>query len=35
LLQGYVHRFISRDNDQLIQRAVEQAVTARRKRAAG
>ena len=32
LLQGYVHRFISRDNDRLVQTAVEQAVAARRRR---
>jgi hypothetical protein len=34
LLQGYVHRFISRDNDRLVQSAVEHAVAARRRRAA-
>ena len=33
LLQGYVHRFISRDNDRLVQSAVEQSVAARRRRA--
>jgi hypothetical protein len=31
LLQGYVHRFISRDNDRLVQAAVEQSVAARRR----
>jgi hypothetical protein len=35
LLQGYVHRFISRDNDRLVQTAVEQSVAARRRRASG
>jgi hypothetical protein len=34
LLQGYVHRFISRDNDRLVQTAVEQSVAARRRRSA-
>jgi hypothetical protein len=33
LLQGRVHRYISRDNDRLIRTAVEQAVAARRSRA--
>ena len=32
LLQDYVHRFISRDNDRLVQTAVEQSVAARRRR---
>ncbi len=32
LLQNYVHGFISRDNDRLIQQAVERAVAARRRR---
>jgi hypothetical protein len=31
LLQGYVHRFISRDNDRLVQAAVEHSVASRRR----
>lgn len=34
LLEARVHRFISKDNDKLIRRAVEQGVAARRARAA-
>jgi hypothetical protein len=30
LLERYVHRFISKDNDRIIREAVEQAVAARR-----
>jgi hypothetical protein len=32
LLQGYVHRFISRDNDRLVRAAVEQSLARRRKK---
>jgi hypothetical protein len=32
LLEGYVHRFISKDNDVLVRRAVEQGVAAQRAR---
>ncbi|HVN50633.1 MAG TPA: SRPBCC family protein [Acidimicrobiales bacterium] len=32
LLERYVHRFISRDNDVLVRRAVEQGVAAQRAR---
>ncbi len=35
LLEARVHRFISRDNDTLIRRAVEQGVAARRARSSG
>lgn len=35
LLEGYVHRFISKDNDRLVQTAVEQGVARQRRRAAG
>ncbi len=35
LLEARVHRFISKDNDVLVRRAVEQGVAARRARAAG
>jgi hypothetical protein len=34
LLEGYVHRFISKDNDVLVRRAVEQGVQAMRQRRA-
>lgn len=34
LLEARVHRFISKDNDVLIRKAVEQGVAARRERAA-
>lgn len=34
-LEARVHRFISKDNDVLIRRAVEQGVAARRARSAG
>ena len=33
LLEGYVHRFISRDNDRLMKAAIEQGIAARRARA--
>lgn len=33
LLEGYVHRFISKDNDKIVQSAIEQGVAARRARA--
>jgi hypothetical protein len=33
LLEGYVHRFISKDNDRLVQSAVEQGVARARARA--
>jgi hypothetical protein len=32
LLEGYVHRFISRDNDDLMRQAIEQGVARRRAR---
>jgi hypothetical protein len=32
LLEGYVHRFISKDNDRLVRNAVEQGVTRLRAR---
>lgn len=35
LLEGYVHRFISRDNDRLVQSAVEQGVAMLRARRQG
>ena len=31
-LEGYVHRFISKDNDKTVQSAIEQGVAARRAR---
>jgi Polyketide cyclase / dehydrase and lipid transport len=34
LLERYVHRFISKDNDQLVRTAIEQGVQARRARQA-
>lgn len=34
LLEGYVHRFISKDNDRLVKDAVEKGVAARRVRKA-
>ena len=33
LLERYVHRFISRDNDRLIRSAIEGGLARRRKRA--
>lgn len=30
LLEGYVHRFISRDNDRIVKQAIERGVAARR-----
>ncbi|MEY2421542.1 MAG: hypothetical protein QOI95_1609 [Acidimicrobiaceae bacterium] len=32
LFEGYVHRFISKDNDRLVKRAVEEGVARRRAR---
>ena len=32
LLEGYVHRFISRDNDRTVKTAIEQGIAARRAR---
>ena len=32
-LEGYVHRFISKDNDKTVQSAIEQGIAARRARA--
>jgi len=32
LLEGYVHRFISKDNDKTVRSAIEQGVAARRAR---
>ena len=32
LLEGYVHRYISRDNDRLVKGAIEQGIAARRVR---
>ena len=32
LLEGYVHRYISKDNDRLVKTAVEQGIAARRAR---
>jgi hypothetical protein len=34
LLEGYVHRFISKDNDRLVKSAIEQGIAARRARTA-
>ncbi len=32
LLEGYVHRFISKDNDRTIREAIERGVAAKRRR---
>jgi hypothetical protein len=32
LLEGYVHRYISKDNDRLVKSAIEQGISARRAR---
>jgi polyketide cyclase/dehydrase/lipid transport protein len=34
LLEGYVHRFISKDNDRLVRTAIEEGVARRRQRRA-